>query len=300
MAGRRRWWTGAVDRRAGCVVSVVGGSATASAGCGACAGPTNGTTCWIVSAADRVRRALEGDSELVERTEVLLPDRQSAALAAASRRNVKGAIDTLPLEYVDETLAFNPEWVVDRISPRPVLFIATDNDRLVPPEESRALYEKAGEPRKLVVLKGYGHYEVYTEPRLRRGDGGDPGVVRRAFAGRAGGVMKRTLIAGAIVVFRGLRRAGACEARLDGPRRTARCCRKMPAEIVLTFSKRLRLTRVRMTRDTGKAVDLEAGKSLRHALRHPGEGWRQGPIPGRVARARGGRARDARRVSPSG
>lgn len=34
----------------------------------------------------------------------------------------------------------------------------------MPPEESSALYERAGEPKKLVTLKGYGHYEVYREP----------------------------------------------------------------------------------------------------------------------------------------
>ena len=117
------------------------------------------------SAADRVKRTLEGESELAERTDVLLPDRQSAALATAARRDVKGAVDTLPLEFVDETLAFHPEWVVDRVAPRPVLFITAADDRLVPPEESRALYEKAGEPRKLVVLEGYGHYEVSCSRR---------------------------------------------------------------------------------------------------------------------------------------
>ena len=26
------------------------------------------------------------------------------------------------------------------------------------------MYEAAGEPKKLVVLEGYGHYEVYLEP----------------------------------------------------------------------------------------------------------------------------------------
>lgn len=45
-----------------------------------------------------------------------------------------------------------------------MLFITSDDDRLVPPEESEHLYARAGEPKKLVVLKGYGHYEVYTEP----------------------------------------------------------------------------------------------------------------------------------------
>ena len=156
-------WAGAVDRRVGCVVSVVG------VGHGgrwmrSIRRPDEWFDLLERSAADRVRRATEGESELVPRSEVLLPDRQSAALGAAVRQGVPGAIDMLPLEYVDETLAFHPEWVVDRIAPRPVLFIATDDDRLVPPEESHALYDKAGEPKKLVVLEGYGHYEVYAEP----------------------------------------------------------------------------------------------------------------------------------------
>ena len=156
-------WTGAIDTRVKCVVSVVGIG--------------NGTR-WMRSVRrpdefhdlleragrDRVKRALEGKSEFVAREEILLPDRQSAAISAAARRNNPAAVGTIPLEYVDETLEFSPEWVVDRIAPRPVLFITTDDDRLVPPEESRQLYARAGEPKKLVVLEGYGHYEVYTEP----------------------------------------------------------------------------------------------------------------------------------------
>jgi fermentation-respiration switch protein FrsA (DUF1100 family) len=113
---------------------------------------------------DRRRQAIEGKSESVKREEILLPDRQSAELAAAARRDNPAAVATIPLEYVHETLQFNPEWVVDRIAPRPVLFITTDDDRLVPPEESVALHARAGEPKRLVVLKGYGHYEVYREP----------------------------------------------------------------------------------------------------------------------------------------
>ncbi len=156
-------WTGAVDRRVRCVVSVVG------VGHGerwmrSVRRPDEWFDLLERSAADRVARTLSGASEFVDRNEVLLPDRQSAALAAAARREVPSALNTLPLEYVDDTLGFHPEWIVDRIAPRPVLFIAADDDRLVPPEESRALYERAGEPKRLVVLQGCGHYEVYTEP----------------------------------------------------------------------------------------------------------------------------------------
>jgi fermentation-respiration switch protein FrsA (DUF1100 family) len=48
---------------------------------------------------------------------------------------------------MDETLQFHPEWVIDKIAPRPILFTTTDDDRLVPPEESHALFGKAASPR---------------------------------------------------------------------------------------------------------------------------------------------------------
>ena len=156
-------WTGAVDQRAKCIVSVVG------IGNGArWMSRVRRVDEWFDlqerSKEDREKRASTGESEYVDRSEILLPDRQSAELAAAARRNNPAAVGTIPLEYVDDTIGFNPEWIVDKISPRPILFITSDNDRLVLPEESEQLYAHAGEPKKLVVLKGYGHYEVYSEP----------------------------------------------------------------------------------------------------------------------------------------
>jgi dipeptidyl aminopeptidase/acylaminoacyl peptidase len=157
----------AIDPRVKCVVSVVGIGDGARWMRGV-RRPDEYFDLLERGAADRARRVLTGQSEFVERSEILLPDRQSAELAAAARRLVPGAIDKIPLEYVDDTLGFNPEWVVDRIAPRPVLFITSDNDRLVPPEESQALYARAGEPKKLVTLKGFGHYEVYAGEALRQ------------------------------------------------------------------------------------------------------------------------------------
>ena len=156
-------WVGAIDARVKCVVSVVG-IGNGARWMRSVRRPDEWYDLLERSGRDRVKRALEGESEFVRREEILLPDRQSAELAAAARRNNPAAVSTIPLEYVDETVQFNPEWVVDKIAPRPVLFITTDNDRLVPPDESTQLYARAGEPKKLVVLKGYGHYEVYLEP----------------------------------------------------------------------------------------------------------------------------------------
>ena len=156
-------WVGAIDPRVKCIVSVVGiGHGTRWMR--SVRRPDEWYDLLERSEEDRVQRVMTGQSELVDRSEILLPDRQSAELAAAARRENSAAVNTIPLEYVDDTLSFNPEWVVDKIAPRPILFITTDNDRLVPPEESSYLYTRAGEPKKLIILKGYGHYEVYADP----------------------------------------------------------------------------------------------------------------------------------------
>ena len=118
------------------------------------------------SKADRIQRAMTGKSDMVERGEILLPDRQSRRPSPPrSAQNNPNAVMTIPVEYIDDTLGFNPR--VGRRQdrpPAPVLFITSDQDRLVPPEESEQLYAHAGEPKKLVTLKGVGHYEVYEEP----------------------------------------------------------------------------------------------------------------------------------------
>jgi uncharacterized protein len=156
-------WVGAVDQRAKVIVSVVG-IGQGGRWMRSVRRPDEWFDLLDHAKADRERRVLSGESEFVERSDILLPDRQSAELAAAARRNNPWAINSIPLEYVDDTLGFHPEWIVDKIAPRPVLFITTDNDRLVPPQESEQLYAHAKEPKRLVVLKGYGHYEVYAEP----------------------------------------------------------------------------------------------------------------------------------------
>jgi dipeptidyl aminopeptidase/acylaminoacyl peptidase len=160
-------WTAAVDPRVKAIVSVVG------VGHGhrwmrSVRRPDEFADLLARSEADRIRRVMTGQSEFVDRNAVLLPDRQSADLAAAARRGNPAAVSEIPLEYIDDTLGFHPEWIVDKIAPRPVLFITTDDDRLVPPDESESLYVKAGEPKRLIVLKGWGHYEVYTGEAFRQ------------------------------------------------------------------------------------------------------------------------------------
>ena len=109
-------WVGAIDLRAKCIVSVVG------VGNGArWMSRVRRVDEWIdlqeLSKADREKRAKTGQSQMVERGDILAADRQSMELAAAARRNIPSAVGTIPLEYVDDTMGFNAEWIVDKISP---------------------------------------------------------------------------------------------------------------------------------------------------------------------------------------
>ncbi|MDE0390844.1 MAG: alpha/beta fold hydrolase [Rhodospirillales bacterium] len=156
-------WAAALDKRVRCVVSVVG------VGDGrrwmrSVRRPDEWHDLLARAREDREQAVASGESAMTKRDEILLQDRASAELSAAARADNPDAVSTVPASFIDETLSFHADWVVEKIAPRPLLLITTEDDRLVPPEESRSLYDHAGEPKKLIVLKGYGHYDVYAEP----------------------------------------------------------------------------------------------------------------------------------------
>ncbi len=156
-------WAAALDERVRCVVSVVG-IGDGRRWMRSVRRPDEWHDLLEHAREDREQAVVSGESAPAERDEVLMQDRASAALSAAQRANNPDAVSTVPASFIDETLSFHADWVVGKIAPRPLLIITTEDDRLVPPEESQSLYNQAGEPKKLIVLKGYGHYDVYAEP----------------------------------------------------------------------------------------------------------------------------------------
>lgn len=113
---------------------------------------------------DRIERVMTGQSRRVP-----------YGMLAPSGRAELDSIDTMykvaekypdgyPLENFDHTVAFAPERYVDRISPRPVLFIHTERDTMVAVTEARHFHAKAREPKKLIIIPGANHVDVY-EPR---------------------------------------------------------------------------------------------------------------------------------------
>jgi uncharacterized protein len=60
-------------------------------------------------------------------------------------------------------MEYEPGIYIDRISPTPLLLVVAAGDVLTPADLALEAYERALEPKKLVVLPG-GHFGAYTGP----------------------------------------------------------------------------------------------------------------------------------------
>ena len=80
--------------------------------------------------------------------------------AAALSRDVD-AVVTLSTQTAGTTLA-------PRIAPRPILLVHGELDRRLPPACSRYVYERAGEPKELIILQGAKHSLRQRREELRQ------------------------------------------------------------------------------------------------------------------------------------
>jgi alpha-beta hydrolase superfamily lysophospholipase len=56
---------------------------------------------------------------------------------------------------------------VERIAPRPLIILHAEGDTRIPSDHSEELYERAGDPRRLVVVPGGAHTSVQHDPELQ-------------------------------------------------------------------------------------------------------------------------------------
>ncbi len=82
---------------------------------------------------------------------------QTGATRAPSWRN------EVSLESMEKFLEYNPAANVHLIAPTPLLMVVASNDTLTPTDLALAAYERALEPKSLVIAKGP-HFAAYTEP----------------------------------------------------------------------------------------------------------------------------------------
>ena len=64
---------------------------------------------------------------------------------------------------MEKFLEYNPSANIHLIAPTPLLMIVASNDTLTPTDLAIAAYERALEPKSLVIAKGP-HFSAYTEP----------------------------------------------------------------------------------------------------------------------------------------
>ncbi|MFQ5895634.1 MAG: alpha/beta hydrolase [Nitrospinota bacterium] len=112
----------------------------------------------------RRRRVLAGEETYVDPFEVMVRDPATEAEHQARAKRQPLPKWELLLESAEHIIAFKPEATVARIAPRPILFIHSERDVLVSPDESRRMYAASGEPKKLLLLPGAAHYDVYHPP----------------------------------------------------------------------------------------------------------------------------------------
>lgn len=63
-------------------------------------------------------------------------------------------------------LEYDPAGSIHLISPTPLLMVVGAEDTLTPTDMAIAAYERAREPKSLVVMEGGKHFDAYTEPGL--------------------------------------------------------------------------------------------------------------------------------------
>jgi len=95
-----------------------------------------------------VARLLAGDPETCE------------LLRADEPRYPRWSLD-ITFESLQDLFVFCPESVVDRISPRAICFVCPERDDLIATSELHSAHAKAGEPKRLVVLEGARHVDIY-------------------------------------------------------------------------------------------------------------------------------------------
>ena len=88
-----------------------------------------------------------------------------------AREKLAGFLLTWPLQWLPWLTVNNgyaPIASVAALSPLPLLLIHGDKDAVIPPQHSRKLFDKAGEPKELWIVPGAGHTQSLGSETARK------------------------------------------------------------------------------------------------------------------------------------
>ncbi len=112
---------------------------------------------------DRRHRVVSGEALLVPvRESIMVPTPERRATTVKS--DVDGKVPAeVQLASAEAIMAYRPLDFVDRIAPRAVMLICVEKDATTPEDHAFALYERAGDPKRLVIQTGTTHYAAYAQ-----------------------------------------------------------------------------------------------------------------------------------------
>jgi len=112
--------------------------------------------------ADRIERVKTGKSRRVDPYYIMMSDPFSEQRHVELNRDFPERKFELPLESAEAIMEFTPEDDAAGAPHRPGLIIGVKDDYLVPESESHQIYAKWPGPKKLVMLDGFRHHDVYA------------------------------------------------------------------------------------------------------------------------------------------
>jgi fermentation-respiration switch protein FrsA (DUF1100 family) len=74
-------------------------------------------------------------------------------------------LNSTSLESVARLAEYWPAAFIDLISPKPLLILAATADTLIPIDQIRTAFARAGEPKKMLEFDG-GHFDFYPGEKL--------------------------------------------------------------------------------------------------------------------------------------
>lgn len=97
-----------------------------------------------------------------EETNIAYPDADSYAYMMGESKRVPAWRNETTIRSIEAARFYEPGHWIDRIGPKPLLMIVADNDTTTPADMQLGAFERAREPKKLLLVQG-GHYSVYKE-----------------------------------------------------------------------------------------------------------------------------------------
>ena len=110
---------------------------------------------------DRRLRVVEGQGRRIDPFERALRNPQASGFIGQALQSYPHMRCLLSWQTWEKTLEYRPLDVVDKVTPRALLLIAAEHDTICPPAGYEQLYERAGEPKKLIMLP-ISHYDIYV------------------------------------------------------------------------------------------------------------------------------------------